>query len=58
MLYLGEGAKNDGTSIASSDPMILCFTLIALELVYNLKRENIRCELHFRMDQDEDEIKQ
>jgi len=38
--------------------MIFRFTLIALERVYNLKQKNIRCELHLRMDQDEDEIKQ
>lgn len=58
MLYLGEGSKKGGTSIASSDPMILRFTLITLERVYNLNRTTIRCELHLRMDQNEDEIKQ
>lgn len=57
MLYFGEGSKSGGTSIASADPMILRFTLTTLERVYNLKRENIKCELHLRMDQDEDEIK-
>ncbi len=58
MLYLGEGAKSGGTSIASSDPKILRFVLTALDRVYVLKREVIRCELHLRMDQDSDELKQ
>jgi hypothetical protein len=58
MLYLGEGTKSRGTSIASSDPMILRFILISLERVYNLDRATIRCELHLRMDQDEDTMKQ
>lgn len=58
MLYLGEGAKNGGTSIASSDPKILLFILTALGRVYSVKRESIRCELHLRMDQDESELKQ
>ncbi len=56
MLYLGEGAKNDNTSIASSDPKILRFTLTALERVYGLARDKIYCELHLRMDQNKQEL--
>lgn len=57
MLYLGEGAKSGGTSLASSDPKILLFTILALEKVYNLSRDSIRLELHLRMDQNEDVTK-
>lgn len=58
MLYLGEGAKNNGsTSIANSDPMILNFVLDVLELNYGIKRLQVRCELHLRADQDAGESK-
>lgn len=57
MLYWGEGAKNGGTSLASSDPRILRFVLAVLENNYDLSRKDIRCELHLRMDQESDEIK-
>jgi len=57
MLYLGEGAKSGGTSIASSDPKILQFALATLNRVYGTSRDSILCELHLRMDQDETELK-
>lgn len=57
MLYLGEGAKNGGTVIASSDPKILRFVLAVLEKVYKINRCKIRCELHLRMDQKENSLK-
>lgn len=58
MLYLGEGAKSGGTSISSSDPMILRFTLKVLFVNFGVKSEDIRCELHLRMDQDENTSKE
>ncbi len=57
MLYLGEGAKSGGTSIASSDPTILKFVIIVLHKNYGLKSEDIRCDLHLRMDQDAEALK-
>lgn len=52
MLYFGEGAKKGGTAIASSDPVILRFVLIALQRCFGIKRTTVRCDLHLRMDQD------
>jgi transposase-like protein len=52
MLYLGEGAKDGGTSIASSNPKILRFVLYVLRRNYSVGPESIRCDLHLRMDQD------
>lgn len=57
MLYLGEGAKSGTTSIASSDSSILRFTLIVLKRNYSLDINKIRCDLHLRMDQNSDDIK-
>ncbi len=50
-LYLGEGAKQDTTSIASSSPMILKFTLAVLKKNYGLSSDKFRCNLHLRADQ-------
>ncbi len=58
MLYLGEGAKNGTTSLASSDPKILNFVLVALDRVYKIPRNIVRCELHLRMDQDKLELQE
>ena len=52
MLYFGEGAKNGGTSLASSDPAILRFVLVVLRRNYDVTPSMIRCDLHLRMDQD------
>jgi hypothetical protein len=57
MLYFGEGAKSGTTSIASSDPMILKFVLAVLARNYNVTSDQIRCDLHLRMDQDEFALK-
>lgn len=57
MLYLGEGAKNGGTSIASSDPKILRFVITVLKRNYLLEPMDIRCDLHLRMDQDAEKLK-
>jgi hypothetical protein len=52
MLYLGEGAKNGRTSIASSDPKILKFVLAVLKRNYQITPSMVRCELHLRADQE------
>tara|TARA_B100000686_G_scaffold332582_1_gene397498 strand:- start:126 stop:818 length:693 start_codon:yes stop_codon:yes gene_type:complete len=51
MLYLGEGAKNNATSIANSNPMVLRFVLAVLFNNYGLTSQDIRCDLHLRADQ-------
>lgn len=58
MLYYGEGAKSGTTSIASSDPKILRFVLYVLNRNYAVTPKMIRCDLHLRMDQDGDTLKQ
>ena len=57
MLYLGEGAKNGTTSLASSDPKILKFVLAVLEKNYAITKDMVRCELHLRADQKPTESK-
>ncbi len=57
MLYLGEGAKSNVTSLASSDSRILRFMIAVLKRNYNIAPESLRCDLHLRMDQDGDESK-
>jgi len=58
MLYLGEGSKkNIETALGSSNPLILKFFISILKKVYNLKMENIRCELYLRADQNPKKIK-
>jgi hypothetical protein len=58
MLYFGEGAKGDSTSLASSDPVILRFMLTVLKRNYNITPNMVRCDLHLRMDQDANELKE
>lgn len=58
MLYLGEGAKGNASSIANSDPKILRFVIAVLKRNYSIEPEQIRCELHLRADQDHDLMKQ
>lgn len=58
VLYLGEGAKNGTTSLASSDPKILHFVLAILNKNYSITRNTVKCELHLRADQDPELLKQ
>lgn len=58
MLYIGEGSKKGSTSLASSDPKILRFVLSVLKRNYGITSDMVRCELHLRMDQNEDEAKE
>ncbi|MBI5003490.1 hypothetical protein HZC00_00130 [Candidatus Kaiserbacteria bacterium] len=53
MLYLGEGGKKDaGTTMGNSDPMILRFFVDAISSLYGMSRDEFRCHLHLRADQD------
>lgn len=53
ILYLGEGSKKAiGTSLGSSDPLILQFYISALRTVYGIDISRIKAELHLRADQD------
>lgn len=53
MLYLGEGSKDEKTSLGNSNPAILQFFVISLIKIYNVPISDIKCELHLRYDQDE-----
>ena len=58
ILYLGEGSKKTyGTSLGSSDPLILNFFISALRTVYNIDPLTIKAELHLRADQSPTELK-
>lgn len=52
MLYFGEGAKNNTTSMGNSNPIALRFMLTVLYANYNVTTSEIRCDLHLRADQD------
>jgi hypothetical protein len=53
ILYLGEGLKSGiGTGMGNSNPLILRFFITALQRIYSVKTEKIKCELHLRYDQD------
>ena len=56
-LYLGEGYKTNTTGMRSSDPKILKFFIVSTEKLYGIKRNNIRCDLNLRSDQDPEKMK-
>ena len=58
ILYLGEGAKSDHTCIGSSDPLILKFFIKGLIKVYGFDVKRIKCELHLRVDQNPNLVKE
>lgn len=59
MLYLGEGTKGDQElGLGNSDPTLLRFYVDALERLYGVDRTSLRADLHLRMDQDEDRLKE
>lgn len=57
MLYLGEGAKQNATSLANSDPHVLRFVVTVLRRNFKVPVEKIRCDLHLRADQDPQQLK-
>lgn len=57
MLYWGEGSKKDVTSLGCSDPKMLRFTILAFKRVYGVTTEDLRCDLHLRMDQNGEKLK-
>ncbi len=52
MLYFGEGAKKNTTSMGNSNPAVLRFLLAVLYANYSVSPDDIRCDLHLRVDQD------
>ncbi len=56
-LYLGEGAKNDRTSLGSSNPEIASFYINTLRSIYQVPNDKIKGYLHLRADQNETELK-
>ncbi len=51
-LYLGEGGKGGGTSLASSNPEILVFFTNSLLQLYGVEPASLKYYLHLRADQD------
>lgn len=56
MLYLGEGSKDNSTSIGNTNPLILKFFISSMIRIFNIDRKDIVCELHLRSDQKIDEM--
>lgn len=59
MLYLGEGAKWDGRRapmLGSSDPMIVNLYISLMQQCYNISKEDMRCRIQHRADQDSDKL--
>jgi len=52
MLYIGEGSKDNLTSIGNTNPLILKFFISCLYKLYAIKPAEIKCDLHLRYDQD------
>lgn len=50
-LYLGEGSKTNLTSMANSNPKILKFFINAIDRLYKIKTQDIKCTIHIRSDQ-------
>jgi hypothetical protein len=57
-LYLGEGSKNNNTSLGSSNPTILRFYIASIQHLYKVPIEKIKCYLHLRADQNDVELKE
>jgi hypothetical protein len=53
MLYLGEGAKTQTTSMANSNPLIVKFFIKSLEKVFRVDKNSLKFELHLRSNQNE-----
>jgi len=56
MLYLGEGSKDNSTSMGNTNPLILKFFISSMTKIFKIHKNNITCELHLRSDQNIDEI--
>lgn len=55
MLYLGEGAKwkgRRGLMLGSADPNIVSIYIQLLGICYGIGRDELRCRLQYRADQD------
>lgn len=56
MLYLGEGSKKNLTSLGNTNPIILKFFLSSIRILYGVKPNDVRCELHLRNDQNDTQM--
>lgn len=51
MLYLGEGSKDNSTSMGNTSPLILKFFISSMIKIFKINKNNIACDLHLRSDQ-------
>lgn len=51
MIYLGEGSKKNLTSIGNTDPQILKFFMKSMQIIFNIKTSEFKCDIHIRSDQ-------
>ncbi len=56
MLYLGEGSKNNLTSLGNTNPLIVKFFIKSVGVLFGIDRSQIRSEIHLRNDQDGNEM--
>lgn len=52
LLYLGEGSKDNLTSMGNANPLVLNFFIKAVKRIHPMARLG-RCQLHLRSDQNE-----
>lgn len=57
VLYMGEGAKSNTTSIGNTNPLILKFFIKCLENLYSVNKSSLKCSLHIRSDQNCEKLK-
>lgn len=57
MLYWGEGSKSKSMSIGNSDAEVLKFYISSVFRCYGVPKTRIRIDLHLRMDQHEEEMR-
>ena len=56
MLYLGEGSKNNLTSLGNTNPLIVKFFIKSVKVLFGIDESQIRSEVHLRNDQDGNEM--
>lgn len=52
MIYLGEGSKTNLTSLGNTNPLILKFFIKSVEILFDIHKVDLKCDLHLRSDQD------
>jgi len=56
-LYMGEGSKADLTSMGNSNPKVLKFFIKSLELLYDIHKDELKCNIHIRSDQNGEQLR-